>query len=311
VRRYRTPPNGNTAIRRVLDRKFTPQPTVTTYMRISTRLIAPLTLTLAIALVGTAAAAPARTAQLNAGSTSYKWTGPIGFGLVTFSDQAGLPGCGTPILHDCDYTLLHVTTPGKLTMKTTTSSPTTLDTSISIYASDASGTIGKPKANADSSSPNVNEQAAWTSEEADAYWLVEVNYLDVIGGDYNGEVTLVPGEGLEAATAGPTVKVSSPKKSVKSSKFKSISGTASDDTAVAKVEVAVLKGKGSKCQSMTAKGSFAKANCASPKFLAAKGTTKWSLKLKKKLKKGSYVVLVKATDDGGTATTPRTTVKVK
>jgi hypothetical protein len=279
-------------------------------MRISTRLIAPLTLTLALALAGTAIAAPARTGQLNSGSTSYKWTGPIGFGLVTFSNMAGLPGCGTPVLHDCDYTLLHVTTPGKLTMKTTTSSPTTLDTSIAIYASDASGTVGKPKASADSASPNVNEQAAWTSDAPDAYWLVEVNYLDVVGGDYDGEVTLQPGEGIEATIA-PTVKISSPKKSVKSSKFKSISGTAADDTAVSKVEVAVLTGKGSSCKSMTSKGSFTKAKCAAPKFLAAKGTTKWSLKLKKKLKKGSYVILVKATDDSGNSSTTRSPVKVK
>jgi hypothetical protein len=294
----------------VFDRKFVPQPTVTTYMRIST-LTAVLTASLALGFAGAAAAAPARTGNLNAGATSYKWTGPIGFGLVTFSDQAGLPGCGTPILHDCDYTLLHVTTPGKVTVKTSTSSATTLDTSISVYASDASGTIGKPKANADSASPNVNEQAAWTSDTPDAYWLVEINYLDVIAGDYNGEATLAPGEGVEAATAGPTVKITSPKKSVKSSKFKSISGTATDDTAVAQVEVAVLKGKGKSCQSMTASGKFAKTACAEPKYLKAKGTSKWSLKLKKKLKKGTYVVLVKATDDGGTATTTRTTVKVK
>ena len=280
-------------------------------MRISTRLIAPLTITLALAITGTAAAQADRTATLSAASTSFKWTGPIGFGLVTFSDQAGLPGCGTPILHDCDYTLLHVTTPGKVTVKTTTSSPTTLDTSISIYASDASGTAGKPKANADSSSPNVNEQAAWTSDAPDAYWLVEIHYLDAIGGDYNGEATLQPGEGIEPATVAPTVKVSSPKKSVKSSKFKSISGTAADDTAVSKVEVAVLSGKGSSCKSLTSKGSFAKANCANPKFLAAKGTSKWSLKLKKKIKKGSYVVLVKATDDAGNTSTTRSTVKVK
>src|SRR5689334_4268267 len=68
VRRYRTLRSRNTATLRVLDRKFSPQPTVTTYMRISTRLIAPLALTLVLALAGTAAAAPARTGQLNAGS---------------------------------------------------------------------------------------------------------------------------------------------------------------------------------------------------------------------------------------------------
>jgi hypothetical protein len=97
---------------------------------------------------------------------------------------------------------------------------------------------------------------------------------------------------------------------VKSKSFKSISGTASDNSAVTKVEIAVLKGKGSKCQGMTSSGKFAKASCTAPKFLAAKGTAKWSYKLKRKLKKGTYLVLVRATDDGGASQTSKTAVKV-
>ena len=225
----------------------------------------------------------------------------------------GLPGCGTPILHDCDYTLLHVTTPGKVTVKTAASAPNTIDVAINIFASDASGTHGKPKASADSTggSDEAAETAAFTSDLPDAYWLVQIDYLDVVGGSYEGEATLEPGAGIEPATVPPTIKISSPKKSVKSSKLKSISGTAADDGSVAKVEVAVLSGKGSSCKSMTSKGSFTKAKCAAPKYLAAKGTTKWSYKLKKKLKKGTYAVLVKATDDTGNAATARQTVKVK
>ncbi|MEA2271752.1 MAG: hypothetical protein QOI98_460 [Solirubrobacteraceae bacterium] len=282
-------------------------------MRIPTRLLPTLTIALVLALTGTAAAAPARTGTLGASATSYKWTGPIGFGVVTFSGMAGLPGCGTPIVHDCDYTLLHVTTPGKVTVKTTTASPTTVDIAIGVFASDASGTQGKPKAAADSTggSNEANETASFTSDAPDAYWLVQVEYLDVVGGDYDGEATLAPGVGIEPATVPPTIKITSPKKSVKAAKFKSIAGTAADDTAVSKVEVAVLSGKGSSCKSMTSSGSFAKAKCAEPKFLAAKGTTKWSYKLKRKLKKGTYVVLVKATDDTGNAATARVTVKVK
>jgi hypothetical protein len=280
-------------------------------MRILNRfgLVAALTL----ALAGTAHAQANQTGTLSASSTSYKWTGPIGTGITTFSGM-GLPGCGTPIIHDCDYTLLHVTAPGKVTVKTSAaSSPTTIDVAIEVFASDASGKQGKPKASADSTggSNEAIETAAFSSEEPDAYWLVQVDYLDVVGGTYDGEATLQPGVGIEPATVPPTIKVTSPKKSVKSKAFKSISGTAADDTAVAKVEVAVLSGKGSSCKSMTSKGAFKKAKCAEPTFLAAKGTTKWTYKLKKKLKKGSYVVLIKATDDTSNAATARQTVKVK
>jgi hypothetical protein len=283
-------------------------------MRTHLRLLVPVVAALTVAVSGTAQAAPARTGQLSASATSYKWAGPVGFGVVTFSGMAGLPGCGTPLIHDCDYTLLHVTTPGKVTVKSSAaSSPTTIDIALAVFASDASGTQGKPKASADSTggSNEANETLAFTSDAPDAYWLVQAEYLDVIGGGYDGEATLKPGEGIEPATVAPTVKITSPKKSVKKSKFKSISGTAADDTAVSKVEVAVVTGKGSSCKSMTSKGSFAKTKCASPSFLAAKGTTKWSLKLKKKLKKGTYVVLVKATDDTGNTSTARLTVKVK
>jgi hypothetical protein len=58
---------------------------------------------------------------------------------------------------------------------------------------------------------------------------------------------------------------------------------------------------------MTSAGSFkSQAGCGEPKsFLRAKGTARWSLKLRKKLKKGRYVVFVRATDDKGAATTAR------
>jgi hypothetical protein len=266
-------------------------------------------------LVVLASAAPAfaqadRNATLSASATSFKWTGPPGFGFVTFSDIQTVP-CDTPVAHDCDYTLLHVTSPGRLTVKTSTSSATTLDTSISIYASDASGKAGRLKTSADSSSPEVDEQAAFTIEESDSYWLVEIHYLDAVAGDYNGEATLVPGT-VETGAGGvaPTVRITTPKKSVKSSSFKSIAGTAADDGSVSRMDIAVVTGKGSNCRAMTSSGSFSKGSCTSPRFLRASGTTRWSYKLKKKLKKGSYVVFARATDDTGATTTARLPVRV-
>ena len=213
-----------------------------------TRTLLALTAALTLALTASAQAAPARTGNLNAGATSYKWEGPVGFGVVTFSGMAGLPTCGTALIHDCDYTLLHVTTPGKVSVKTSAaSSPTTIDVALAVFASDASGTMGKAKASADSTdaSNEANETLAFTSDAPDAYWLVQVDYLDVVAGGYDGEATLLPGEGVEPPTIAPTLKITSPKKTVKRSKLKSISGTAADDTAVSKVEVAVVTGKGS------------------------------------------------------------------
>ena len=271
-----------------------------------------LTLGLAIAapMVAPAGAlaAPDHTGKLSATSTSFKWDGQIGVGvtMVDTLKDSPLP-CGSPG-HECDDTLIQVETPGKLTVKTSSSDPLAPDLDLYVYTSDASGTRGKEKGKSAQSSPTPNEQVAFTVD-APGYYLVEADYTIMLGGTFQGEATLQPGEGIEAAIA-PTVKIISPKKSVKSSKFKSISGTAADDTAVSKVEVAVVSGKGSKCKSLTSKGSFAKSSCTAPKFLAAKGTTKWSYKLKKKIKKGTYVVLARATDDGGATQTSKTSVKV-
>jgi Bacterial Ig domain len=262
-----------------------------------------------LATAAPASATPDRSATLSASSTDFKWTGQIGVGVTTLTTFHDTYPCTLPG-HTCDYTLLHVTTPGKVTVKTSAGgSPTTLDIDLWVYVSDASGTQGKQKGMSAQTGPNPNEQFAFTVEEP-GYYLVEGEYDDVVGGTYAGEAKLEPGVGIEAANTPPTVKITSPKKTVKSKAFNSVAGTASDESSVTKVEIAIVKGKGSSCQSMTAKGSFTKTKCTAPKLLAARGTTKWSYKLKKKLKKGSYLVLVRATDDGGASATAKTAVKV-
>ena len=264
---------------------------------------------LALGAAGTASAAPDRSGTLSAGSTNFKWTGQIGVGITAFTTFHETYPCGMPA-HTCDFTLLHVTTPGKVTITTSApGQPTTPDIDLWVYASDASGTKGKQKGMSAKSSPDPNEQFSFTAD-AEGYYLAEADYAIVLGGSYTGEAKLEPGVGVEATNTPPSVKISAPKKKAKSKSFKSLSGTASDDSAVTKVEVAVVSGKGSSCKSMTSSGSFAKAKCTSPKFLAAKGTSKWSYKLKKKLKKGTYLVLVRATDDGGATQTSKTSVKV-
>jgi hypothetical protein len=69
---------------------------------------------------------------------------------------------------------------------------------------------------------------------------------------------------------------------------------------VARVEVAISRKAGKKCRFVAANGKLGKARgCSKPVFLKAKGTTTWSLSLKRKLPRGSYTVLVRARDAAG------------
>ena len=274
----------------------------------NSRTILPLAVAFALGVAGTASAAPDRSGTLSASATDFKWTGQIGAGVTTLTTFHDTIPCNTPG-HTCDYTLIHVTTPGKVTISTSApGQPTTVDVDLWVYVSDANGTQGKQKGMSAKSTPDPNEQVSFTAD-TEGYYLAEAEYDIVAGGSYSGEAKLEPGVGIEANTP-PSVAISSPKKKVKSKAFKSISGTAADDSAVTKVEIAVVKGKGSKCQALTSSGKFKKAKCTAPKFLAAKGTTTWSYKLKKKLKKGTYLVLVRASDDAGASSTTKTAVKV-
>jgi hypothetical protein len=85
-----------------------------------------------------------------------------------------------------------------------------------------------------------------------------------------------------------------------------ISGIASDDKGVKLVNVSITRiakvKKKPACQALNAKGKWvaagkpAKGKCAPQFLLLAKGTTKWSLTLKKALPAGTYAVSSRATD---------------
>jgi hypothetical protein len=78
-------------------------------------------------------------------------------------------------------------------------------------------------------------------------------------------------------------------------------GIAHDDHQVVRVEVGVVKKRRNRCRELLASGKFSKARrCRRPRsFLLAKGTTKWSFKLRTKLKRGYYVVYARAIDNSG------------
>ena len=80
-------------------------------------------------------------------------------------------------------------------------------------------------------------------------------------------------------------------------------GTARDaEGTVARVDIAVIR-RGKACRVLGARGRLVKGTkrggaCA-PRFLKATGTNRWSFTLKRKLPKGRYVLLVRATDGQG------------
>ena len=90
----------------------------------------------------------------------------------------------------------------------------------------------------------------------------------------------------------------------KSRKALTIKGRATDTTGcpklagrVHRVDVAVARKSGKKCRFLSAKGKVGRRrSCAKPVFLHAKGTTSWSLKLKRRPARGSYAISARATD---------------
>jgi hypothetical protein len=79
-------------------------------------------------------------------------------------------------------------------------------------------------------------------------------------------------------------------------------GTAKDDHQVVRVEVAVVRKRRGNCRELQPNGRRfgASHRCRRPRsFLLANGTTKWSFKLRGRLKKGYYVVYARAIDNSG------------
>ena len=70
---------------------------------------------------------------------------------------------------------------------------------------------------------------------------------------------------------------------------------------VARVEVAISRAAGRKrCRFVAAGGTLTSArSCSKPVWLKAKGTTRWSLSLKRRLPRGTYTIQVRARDAAG------------
>ena len=252
-------------------------------------------------MLGAAGMAPPAAAQvdfkfaMSAATPKVAWDGNLAVSANT-SGEAGEPVCGKTPLDYCDHALFEVKEPGKLDLAATVADAYT-DIDIYLHRSDASGTKGK-LVKESSGFIGVHEKVSVTVEEPGFYLLVLSFYLSH-GPSYKGEGTFTAGVEDLAASALPKSTIGRLPKSVKRRSLKGFSGTASDDGSVSKVEIALVRQQGRRCSAMTASGSFRASACTPTSFVAAKGTTSWSYKLRKKLAKGKYVLYSRATDDSG------------
>jgi hypothetical protein len=81
-------------------------------------------------------------------------------------------------------------------------------------------------------------------------------------------------------------------------------GTAGDSgctgSSVALVTVSIFVRQGKRCEYLMPRGKLSRtSSCSRPRWLAAKGTTHWSLRLPKRMAHGSYRVLTRAVDSAG------------
>jgi hypothetical protein len=143
---------------------------------------------------GTAMAAADHNGSLDATNTSYSWDSKLGTGFTTLSNLHDKIPCGTPVVHDCDFTLLHVIGFGTVSVTNTQGSPNAVDTDLYVYDSDADGTKGDLEGSSAQGSPTPNESFAWDTFTPDGYYLVEIDYTDTVdgGGGVKGVATFTP-----------------------------------------------------------------------------------------------------------------------
>jgi hypothetical protein len=264
---------------------------------------------LVCALPASAGAAPARNGNLSAASPNYAWDGAVASGIAATADIHDALPCQAPV-ETCDETLIKIDEPGNLAVKIVGQGPGAVDLDLYVYVSDESGKPGKFMKS--STGATAEEQTTAEIEEA-GYYLVQVTYATAFQAGYKGTSTFealpaatppapAGGTGGTPANVAPKTAISAPKGKVSRSKLKGFRGTASDDSAISKVQIGLVQVRGDTCKALTAKGTFAKlAKCTAPPLLAAKGTKSWTFKLRKPLPKGTYVLYARATDDKGLA----------
>ncbi len=249
-----------------------------------------------------AIAAPDRVAELGGQTPVYEWDGAAS-------------GADGGVDADTDNTQVKLKEGGSLQINLSKFEEpvgTGADFDIRVYKADGAGDPeGDPLG--ESIDADSEKDALKVTLKAGSY-VVVVNGWVTFEGTFHGKLTFTGAGGTgptgpsgPSGPSGPTgptgtdtppdARASKPK----GKKPKKFRGTASDDKGVSRVEIAVQTRKGSKCKQLLISGRFgAQAKCDAPtSWLRAKGTTKWSFKLKKKLKKGAYTLFARATDSAG------------
>ncbi|HEX4733058.1 MAG TPA: hypothetical protein VH247_01490 [Thermoleophilaceae bacterium] len=111
-----------------------------------------------------------------------------------------------------------------------------------------------------------------------------------------------PGSGCVDTTR-PTTRLKSTSRTA--SKRHVLRGTATDKgcstSFIARIQVSIARRHGKRCQFVTraARLSRKSSSCSKPHWLTAAGTASWSLRIPKRLPKGSYQVSTRAVDSAG------------
>jgi methionine-rich copper-binding protein CopC len=267
------------------------------------RAIAPAALTLALGAAAVAWAEPNRTVEMTAAAPIFEWD----------SDAI----TGTPVNDvSVDDTLIKLTEAGELKASISDPDDGAQDIDMELWRADAAGETQGDDPITDSATDG-NDEAVSAKNLKPGTYLIRLYGFISFEGHVKGKATFVSAAPAEPAPSGtpapaplpagggedatPDAKLGKVAKTVKAKKLKRFKGTASDDKAVAKVEVALVRQKGKQCYVMTSKGGYAKLEkCSDPTiFNDATGTTSWSYALPKRLKKGSYTVYARAIDSAG------------
>ncbi len=263
------------------------------------RLLLPILTAATLLAAAPASAAPQHSGTLAVGG-QYAWDGGPLNGIAAVQDISDLTGC-TAGIAECDDTLLKVDATGVLSVKIGEPGAGAADFDLYVHRSDAAGVDGDILKS--SAGPTTDETTSLDVEPG--YYLVRVRAAISFAGTFKGSAKLDPPVELPPPPGGtpppanlpPTTTLTKPR-----GKVTVLRGTAKDDGKVAKVRAGIVRLRGKSCHGLTAKGTFRKlAKCTAPILLTAKGTTRWSLKLRKALPKGRYVAYALATDDKGLA----------
>lgn len=276
--------------------------------------VALATITATLLLAAPALAAPDRKATLSASAPELKWDGAAATtlgGVIGFSEDDPEINCSQDIIGYCDRTLLKLEGTGELAVNLSGAGDGVSDDfDVFVYAATPAGAPSKLVGK----SENAGEPEKVTVKQATGSYLVYLWYYTSVGGAPSGAsakfTATGPAVSPPGAPATPPVSRIDKISSTSAKKLKGFSGVAAPGTGatLSKVEISLTRLDKGKCSSLTASGSFKSSpkkgsQCVPTTFVAATGTSKWTFKLKKALKKGSYKLFSRATDSSGATET--------